>query len=152
MHKQIIVGRILTSICYVGLLMVFSFTSLFHEVILKGNQDFLPWFNSVQSTWPGYIVNIGLLLMLLIDYGCDKKSVPRWSLFLSILAFGAISLVFYFTKHADKVQSYNPPFNCPWLATVLYILFIVYLMFVKYSSFQFVDSTQRVKENLLKRN
>lgn len=150
MNRKVIVGQILVSICYIGLLLMFAYTSLFYEVMLKNNQAFLPVFNSAQSTWSSFIVNIGMLLMLLIDYGYDKKYIPRWALTLSVLAFGIIALVYYFAGHATQVLSYNAPFNWPWLVTLLYGTFVAYLMVIKYYSLPHIDSEKIIVETYKK--
>ena len=147
MNRKVAVGQVLVSICYIGLLLMFAYTSLFYEVMLKANQEFLPVFNGAQSTWSGFIVNIGLLLMLLIDYGYDKKIIPRWSLFLSIIAFGVIALVYYFASHTIHAEGFNPPFNWPWFGVLLYGMFIVYLMVIKYQSLTRVNNSQKIVES-----
>lgn len=147
MNRKVAVGQVLVSICYIGLLLMFAYTSLFYEVMLKANQAFLPVFNGAQSTWSGFIVNIGLLLMLLIDYGYDKKFIPRWSLFLSVIAFGVIALVYCFAGHAVQAQGFNPPFNWPWFGVLLYGMFVVYLMVIKYQSLPRVNNSQKIVES-----
>lgn len=150
MNRKVVVGQVIVSICYIGLLLMFAFTSLFYEVMLKNSQTFLSVFNGAQSTWSGFIVNIGMLLMLLIDYGYDKKYIPRWALTLSVLAFGIIALVYYFAGHTTQALSYNAPFNWPWLGTLLYGTFVVYLMVIKYCSLPNVNSEKKIVETYKK--
>lgn len=150
MNCKVIVGQVLVSVCYIGLLLMFAYTSLFYEVIMKNNQAFLSVFNSAQSTWSGFIVNIGLLLMLLIDYGYDKKYIPRWALMLSILAFSIIALVYYFAGHETQVMTYNSPFNWPWFGMLLYGMFVVYLIVIKYCSLPHVNLVNKIAESYKK--
>lgn len=143
---NVIIGRALMAVCYVGLLLMFAYTSLFNSVFVKGETDFLSAYNEVQSSWVSFVVNIGLLLMLLIDFVYDKTNIPRWLLVFSILTFGFLSLVFYFAGHAVMVSGYNRPFRWPWFGVVLYCVFVVYLMIVKYFSLPCVIINQEIKE------
>ena len=146
MSYKNIIGKFLTSASYIGLLLMFSYTSLFHKVIVSGDADFLTLFNILQATWSGFIVNIGLLLMLLIDFGYNKTYVPRWSLLLSIIAFGVLVLVYYFAGHARVAVNFNQPFNWPWLGMTLYSLFIIYLGTIKCLSLPHTETNSQIKE------
>ena len=144
-NGPLIVGRLLWATCYVGLLLMFAYTSLCDRVFLKGNVGFLEMYNIVQSTWSGFVVNVGLLLMLLVDYCYDKPNIPSKMLLLSILAFGILSLVFYFAGHTNVVHEFNRPFKWPWFGMLLYCVFVIYLMIVKFLSFPSVKNNE-IKE------
>ena len=143
MKRIFVFGQILVSICYIGMLLMFAYTSLFYEILLKRDIPFLFVFNNAQSTWSGFIVNIGMLFMLLIDYGYDKKYIPRWALMVSVVAFLVVTLVYYFAGHANQAMNYQAPFNWPWLGTVLYGWFVAYMMVIKYCSLPDVNKNMK---------
>ncbi len=146
MSIKSIIGKFLTSACYIGLLLMFSYTSFFYEVVVNSHIELLDMFNKVQGTWSGFIVNIGLLLMLLIDYSYNKCYVPRWSLVISILAFGILALVYFFAGHAEIATKYNQPFNWPWLGVLLYAFFTIYLVMVKWLSLPYDGENKTIME------
>lgn len=150
MSGKVVAGQVIVSICYIGLLLMFAFTSLCFEVIVKDHQSFLPMFNHIQSTWSGLLVNIGMLVMLLIDYGYDKKYIPRWAVIFSVVIIGITLLVYYFAENAIQTKSYEPPFNWPWLGTVLYGTFIVYLIVIKFCSLPHINTQLNIKEDYKK--
>lgn len=70
----------------------------------------------------GLLVNIGILVMLLIDYGYVKKDIPRWAATFSVVAIGITLFVYFFAGHTVQAEAYEPPFNWPWFGTMLYTL------------------------------
>ena len=119
------IGQGLISVCYVGLLLVFAYTSTFYEVIVVGKKCFLTVYNLSQASVYNFFVNIGLLLLLLVDYCYDKEFVPRWTLSFSVLAFGLLVGVHYLALKVERVASYQMPFNWPWLGLVIFLVFVL---------------------------
>ena len=133
MNKQDIIGKTISTIAYIGLLLLFAH-SLFFKELIKESRDVIAVYNLLQSSWSSYITNIGLLFMLLIDYTINKRLVPRWILTGSVVMFGLLAVVYYFASLADDVQSFIKPLSSPYFGIIIYMFFIGYLLIIKYVS------------------
>lgn len=134
------------SVCYVGLLLVFAYTSVFYEVLVIGEKGFLSVYNGAQSSVSNFLVNCGLLLLLLVDYAYDKKVVPRWTLTFSVLAFVLLVGVHYLALKVDTITNYNAPFSWPWFGVLIFVVFIAYLVIVKLFSLPSTNNKVIVEE------
>lgn len=129
-----LIGKIAVALSYVGLLVFFTYTPLAVELISE-NRNFLSLYNSTQSSYLSMLVNLGLLLLMELDYVSGKKFVPRNAIIGTVVA---VMVVVAICGLAFNATTYHRQFVCPfgwdYFGMVLHISFVAYLMYVKYAS------------------
>lgn len=75
--SNIKISSLLTAVAYIGLLLLFTFTMAFIELV-KDNGSFVSVCNQIWGTRVGLFVNVGLLFMLILDYDQHKAKIPRY--------------------------------------------------------------------------
>lgn len=129
------VSSLFTAVAYVGLLLLFTFTIAFVELV-KDNGSFVTVCNQVWGTRVGLFVNVGLLFMLILDYDQHKAKIPRWLAVSSLVMILLVIAVFSLSSNivAGNSAELVPLFANPWLTLSLFSVFAVYLAVVKYQS------------------
>jgi len=136
MIKNFECERLVSAVTYVCLLAVFTYTPLIIAFMTAG-VTFLPVYNASQGTYIALFVNVGLLLMLFIDYIAGRRMIHKKHLIGTLLA---ICLMIGVSGLASNAGSENPIvlvciFGWPYFGVALHILFLIYLMYVKYVSY-----------------
>lgn len=128
-------SSLLTAVAYIGLLLLFTFTMAFVELV-KDNGSFVSVCNQIWGTRVGLFVNVGLLFMLILDYDQHKAKIPRGLAVSSQVMILLVITIFSLSgnivaKNSAELASF---WVKPWLTLILFTIFAIYLIFVKYQS------------------
>lgn len=128
-------SSLLTAVAYIGLLLLFTFTMAFVELV-KDNGSFVSVCNQIWGTRVGLFVNVGLLFMLILDYDQHKAKIPRGLAVSSLVMILLVITIFSLSgnivaKNSAELASF---WVKPWLTLILFTIFAIYLIFVKYQS------------------
>ena len=129
------ISSLFTAVAYIGLLLLFTFTMAFVELV-KDNGSFVTICNHIWGTKVGLFVNVGLLFMLILDYDQHKAKIPRFLAVTSLVMILLVITVFSLSSNiiADNSANLTPFFTDPWLTLFLFSVFAIYLVVIKYQS------------------
>ena len=144
--SNIKISSLLTAVAYIGLLLVFTFTMAFVELV-KDNGSFVSVCNQIWGTRVGLFVNVGLLFMLILDYDQHKSKIPRSLAVSSLVMILWVIAIFSLSgnivaENSAKLASF---LVTPWLTLTLFAVFAIYLIVVKYQSLT-INTDSVVKE------
>lgn len=129
-----LLGKIAVALSYVGLLVFFTYTPLAVELISE-NRNLLSLYNATQSSYLSMLVNLGILLLMELDYVSGKKFVPRNAIIGTIIAVMVIAAI---CGLAFNATTYHRQLICPfgwqYLGMTLHLCFVLYLAYVKFAS------------------
>lgn len=128
-------SSLLTAVAYIGLLLLFTFTMAFIELV-KDDGSFVSVCNQIWGTRVGLFVNVGLLFMLILDYDQHKAKIPRGLAVSSLVMILLVIIIFSLSgnivaKNSAELASF---WVKPWLTLILFTIFAIYLIVVKYQS------------------
>lgn len=131
---------------YIGLLVLFTYT----PVVLVGLREDVSFWDSYiksQSNFFSLFVNIGLLLLLVIDYEPGQSFAPKNLLFGTIIAIMLAVVIAGLAyncqiRHLDLIWV----FDKSWFVLLLHTLFILYLMRVKYMTLKSSERELQVEK------
>ena len=134
--KRIECERLVSAVTYVCLLAVFTYTPLLIAFVTAG-VEFLPVYNASQGSYIALFVNVGLLLMLFIDYIAGKRLIHKKHQVGTLIAICGLIGV---SALASNAESDNPTelawiLGWPFFGAALHMVFLIYLMYVKYVSY-----------------
>lgn len=134
--KRIECERLVSAVAYVCLLAVFTYTPLLIAFVTAG-VEFLPVYNASQGSYIALFVNVGLLLMLFIDYIAGKRLIHKKHQIGTLIAICGLIGV---SALASNAGSENPTelawiLGWPFFGVALHMVFLIYLMYVKYVSY-----------------
>lgn len=120
------------ALAYVGLLVLFTYTN----ILLAGVSENVAFWDSYvksQGTFLGLFVNIGLLLLLVIDYEPGQSMMPK-KMFIGTITAIMIAVAIAglaYNCHKSKIDLIWM-FDSPWFILALHIVFIVFMIVIKY--------------------
>lgn len=141
------ISSLFTAVAYIGLLLLFTFTMAFIELV-KDNGSFVSVCNYIWGTRVGLFVNVGLLFMLILDYDQHKAKIPRSLAVSSLVMILLVIVVFSLSSNiiANNSAKLVSFFTNPWLTLFLFSVFAVYLVVIKYQSLT-INTDSIVKES-----
>lgn len=123
-----------TALSYVLLLVFFTYTPLAVELVSE-NSKVLSLYNATQSSYLSFLINVGLLLLMQLDYVTGKKFVSRWSIIGTLIAVMILAAICGFAFNATEYhKSLIGIFGWAYLGMTLHVAFICYLAYVKFES------------------
>lgn len=139
--------KLVSAVTYVCLLAVFTYTPLLIALMTAG-VDFLPVYNKSQGSYVALFVNVGLLLMLFIDYIAGKRLIHKKHLIGTLVAICGLIGV---SALASNACSNSPTvlasiLGWPFFGVLLHGVFLIYLMYVKYVSYPSLKMEARLQE------
>lgn len=145
--KRIDGEKLVSAVTYICLLAVFTYTPLLIALMTAG-VDFLPVYNSSQKSYVSLFVNVGLLLMLFIDYIAGKRLIHKKHLVGTLLA---ICVLIGVSALASNACSENPTvlswiLGWPFFGVMMHGAFLIYLIYVKYVSYPSLKMEARLQE------
>ena len=146
--KRIDGEKLVSAVTYVCLLAVFTYTPLLIALMTTG-VEFLPVYNNSQGAYVALFVNVGLLLMLFIDYIAGKRLIHKKHLIGTLVAICGLIGV---SALASNACSESPIalawiLGWPFFGVVMHGAFLIYLMYVKYVSYPSQKMGARLQES-----
>lgn len=134
------------ALAYIGLLVLFTYT----PVVLAGISENVSFWDSYvksQGSFLGLFVNIGLLLLLVIDYEPGQSMIPRkmltGTIFVIMLTVVIAGLAYNCRhRHIDLIWMLDKS----WFVLFLHVMFVICLISVKYITLDSCARDLRIKE------
>ena len=123
------------SISWVILLSLFTYTDVFCSMF-KVDSSFFIDYKSSQMHGISFMVNIGLLIMLVFDFIGAGKHFSNVKVVCVLVAVLLAFLIFTFTNlhHSGEIINYIEVLRCTSLVYVFHTLYIIILVWLKHES------------------
>ena len=132
-HKLFEYRHLVISITWLLLMLFFTYTPLIHFIFTVTDTTFIEMYCNNQYSGISTFVNLGLLLMLIVDLISAKRK-PTYPILLGFVV--AVLLIFGIYFHtgsyiANELSEYSYPISEQNLSLWLHLTFILILLFIK---------------------
>lgn len=137
------------AISWVMLLSLFTYTDLFCSMFKVESSFFLDY-KSSQMHGISFMVNIGLLIMLVFDFIGAGKHFSNFKVICMLVAVLLAFLIFTFANlhHTGEIINYKEVLRCTSLVYVFHTVYILILVWLKHESI--ADECQVVTKTIRK--